>query len=685
MVSTDCCLQSQDYSTLAWEILGKLNIARHHHQSAYIGSNKILVMGGYTGSGPAILSGNQTNTTEIIDVVTGQVTEGPPMSVARVAFTCNTLPNGDLIVVGGSSRATEVERFSVSAMSWSVIGHLRSARWQHAAAWISDTELLVVAGYGNESAEIFNIATGTSTLVKNFVNVANSVRPLHPKGRHPTFWGYRTGGPGSSRQSVSHRYDRPTNNWLEDIDFGVSVALPVTLTLQNGDAYAVGGALSEAPFRCSSEAFTLLPDGTLTKLAPSLEGRQHHGAIEFDTNIVLVVGGVGDGVQYLNSTEFHFIQQNRVHVGPPMNVAHVTAQIVPVVVNGYTAAVVISGIDGRGNTPIVEILRRDCATASGKIVPNDFTLRGHSFQRADSIVLTPSETFTRGAAWLKKKVVLSSGLDIQFGFRLNGGADNDLKDGGPEGADGIALVLQNRDPQPLGETGRGIGYDMTPHGIAVEFDAYMNGAFADPSPSHVAVQGGDGTRLRGVHEAPYLRAVAHQGVPNFVANGQEYHARILYDNGLLQVWVDTTSSFNNPVISIPLNLSSEVGTDGSGTAWLGFTSATGFAQQEHVLTYVSLNSCEALVTHVQEFTPNVSLHVVPQPAHTEVILQFGRALPEGAELSVYDVTGTLVLREDVGNMFSKAVHVQHLPSGTYGFQITALHSIMSASTFTVMR
>lgn len=673
--------------TQEWRLFGVAPGIGAFTEAQVIAPDKILIFGGLNRDLASSYS-------YIIDAHNENVVATNRMNVPRWATASVVMADGMVYALGGYTSpwyesTSTIERYDPKTGSWSVVGDLCRSRAQIAAVALNDSLILVVGGRIGESevvdvCEIFNINTFRSLQVSSFPHITSFSSIARLSDSTAIAFAGRVGGPNSFRSNKVFQYSLGRDTW-EVVGLTDSLYYP-TITTIGTEIFWTGGSTQEGRDKDQfTDHVSRFKDGTFQRFGTLNETRCGHGAAKYIGNTLIVVGGANNVKGVRASCEFVDLASGVCTQAPQLNVGRAYFKAVRLDHNESVKIFAIGGVVDDGWTITIEVLEPDCATASGKIVPNDFTLRGHSFQRADSIVLTPSETFTRGAAWLKKKVVLSSGLDIQFGFRLNGGADNDLKDGGPEGADGIALVLQNRDPQPLGETGRGIGYDMTPHGIAVEFDAYMNGAFADPSPSHVAVQGGDGTRLRGVHEAPYLRAVAHQGVPNFVANGQEYHARILYDNGLLQVWVDTTSSFNNPVISIPLNLSSEVGTDGSGTAWLGFTSATGFAQQEHVLTYVSLNSCEALVTHVQEFTPNVSLHVVPQPAHTEVLLQFGRALPEGAELSVYDVTGTLVLREDVGNMFSKAVHVQHLPSGTYGFQITALHSIMSASTFTVMR
>ena len=644
-----------------WEILGHLIYPRHHHRAAYIGNSEILVFGGYINS-KGILEGDPTSTSEIVNCKTGEVVLGPKMAQPRSVFTFERSSDSDLIVIGGGSDI--VERFDIQTRSWTVIGKLTHMRWQHCSAWISDHEIIVIGGYNDKTAEIFDVNTGKSRPIRDFVDYANSLKSIIPNGRVPTFWGYRESGPGSSRSSVSHFYDVVSNSWKEDIDLLVAVAWPFTLTLSNGHSFITGGVYSESPFNCTTATFDISPNGKVALGPKSFLGRQHHGAIEWLPNSILVVGGIGDGVSWLKSTEFNDLNSNKTYEGPDMNAIHAFTQLVSVPTAIGNTAVVISGLARSENTPLIEILKPDCRQEVIGMVQYIST-RGSAHATDSTIVLTDTALYQAGAAWLRGRVDVTNPFTMNFGFTLDHGNDHDQPDGGPAGADGVAFVIQNESESPLGESGRGIGYDNMFGGLAVEFDAYQNGAFADPSGSHVAVQTNDGSRLRASHVAPYLKGITYDGIPNFVANGTHYHARVEYDGSVLTVYVGENETLNKPCLTIPINIAEEVGTSSDGRAWLGFTSSTGFSSQYHTLDYASLSSCNPVITSVpvQQPSHEAILRVQPNPATlTSTVI-----LPKHASgtFLIYDVTGAVHTSLYVVDQDTITLPVSDLAPGAY--------------------
>lgn len=680
---------AQPYKVSAWNIVGSLSVGRHHHQAAYIGNNEVLVIGGYTLS-HGIMTGTVTNTTEIINYRTGEIRPGPSMLRSRCAFTVDTDPKGNLIVVGGTSWS-EVEKFDVQTHKWSVIGSLKVPRWQHASYWISDTELLLVAGFDNETAEIFNTETGLSRQIASFISKANSVKTIAVGGRPASFWGFREGGPGSQRLPYSYRYDMNTDSWEQDLDMGYAVAWPAIASLEDGRVVCIGGTVSESPFVCSKNCVVVDDQGAHVYKNLVNLGRQHHGTIEFGKNTVLIAGGITDNLKYPTQCEFLDIDNLTSKKAPPLISAHAFSKLLRVPYDNTVAALIISGLDKGKNTQLVEILRPECETTVQSVPPSRFTLRGSAYLLDTTIVLTDSKPFLTGAAWLKQKVNVVNDFTIQFGFRLLDGTDNELRDGGPQGADGVALVFQPIEPAPLGDAGKGIGYDGIPHGLAIECDAFLNAAFSDPSGSHIAVQGGDGTRLRAVHAEPYLLALGYANVPNFVADGSEYHVKVTYANATLSVWVSKDQNFNDPVLSVPLNipqlLQPFLATDGK--AYAGITSATGFSQQQHVLTYVRVESCSDGLTSAElpESLPSSGVEVFPNPLYGQstVRLRFSEPVLPGTVVEVYSRTGYLVLRRDVGNHTEIDLEFPDVASGVYAIRIVRNGELVNTALLHILR
>ena len=142
-----------------WESIGLLRLDRQHHKARYIGNGKVIVVGGYTLS-TAILVGQRTTTCEIMRTRTRSVWPAASMAVERGIVDVVTADDGTLYVVGGDTDnglTDLVERYDVNANRCEIVGRLQKGRWQYVTAFICSTEILVVAGYDESSAEIFDV------------------------------------------------------------------------------------------------------------------------------------------------------------------------------------------------------------------------------------------------------------------------------------------------------------------------------------------------------------------------------------------------------------------------------------------------------------------------------------------------------------------------------------------------
>jgi hypothetical protein len=290
-----------------------------------------------------------------------------------------------------------------------------------------------------------------------------------------------------------------------------------------------------------------------------------------------------------------------------------------------------------------------------------------------AIALTPSVTHSTGAAWLPKKHVVGNGIDVRFRFRMLRGSDNDLRDFGPDGADGIALVMQNSLPVAIGSPGDGIGYHNIPSGLAVEFDMYLNPAFGDPTPNHIAVQVGDGQVLRPWHTAPYLKGIISNGLPSFRADGTVYSARVLLQGQKLTVFCDTTGELSTPLLTVDsIDLASVLKLGADGSAFIGVTSATGFAQQQHELLEFSVEDCDKPVdvAHDQVVDGNVRGRIVPVPARQTARLELTRPVGNDALCRIVDARGlTLATSIIPAGTSVWPLTLTGLPAGAYSIRV----------------
>ncbi len=636
-----------------WRVFANLAEGRHHHCAKYLNDGKILVIGGYLRS-RGILDGTPTAKTELIDVSTGTVTSGPSMTFPRAEFPLVELRNGDIVVFGGytgtGSGQSAIERYSVSENKWTVIGSMQNTRRQHAAALLNDEEIIVFGGFMNSSAEIFSLRTGQSRPLSPLPGPANNACVIAPVNRHPTFWGFRESGPNSNRSKRSIRYDVPTDKWIADLEFDAATVAPRTVRLSTGDVLVISGTVLESPFVTTPKTWIVTSSGNVQNGPTLTQGRQWHAAGLWGDGRVLVASGLGDNVSFLSSCEWLNAATGQTEQAPTLNVGRAFSDMIVVrSKEGRNRAFVISGLTtSDGNTPTVEVLEDSCFNSDLSIPLSELKLIGNATYAAPNIMLTQSATYQRGAAWLPKKVNVSRGLDIRFMFRLANGNDNGQVDKGPDGADGVVFVLQNAFPTVIGKVGDGIGYNEIPSGLAVEFDAFLNAAFSDPSGSHIAIQVGDGQYLRAWHVPPYLKAIATKGVPQFVADGRVYHARIVLEGTTMSVYCDTTGELNTPlVVATDIDLQKILSLGPDGATYAGFTAATGFAQQSHEILGVQIGGCETLVSvddEVQSLGESFTARVVPMPASYNAVVEVSAASARDRECRIMDARGVCVMR-----------------------------------------
>ena len=152
-----------------------LALARSSHTQTTLNDGRVLITGGNisaSGTNP----GTPTNSVEIFDAQTGLVGAGPAMSAARSMHTATLLPDGRVVVTGGSTW----QLFNPVANAWSIDLPLQRSRTAHAAVLLqdyagapSDDRVLLIGGggSGSNSMEILNPATSNSTLLTSTLSV----------------------------------------------------------------------------------------------------------------------------------------------------------------------------------------------------------------------------------------------------------------------------------------------------------------------------------------------------------------------------------------------------------------------------------------------------------------------------------------------------------------------------------
>jgi hypothetical protein len=154
--------QLYDPATGAWTLAGEISDTRGWHTATLLADGRVMVAGGEWhhcngGCGERTLA-----STEIYDARTNAWSAGPPLVTPHSFHTATLLPDGSLLVAGGSLDVSGIPDFAAIAIGdteaspapaapWMPAAHLGVARWGHTATLLRDGSVLVVGGKADES------------------------------------------------------------------------------------------------------------------------------------------------------------------------------------------------------------------------------------------------------------------------------------------------------------------------------------------------------------------------------------------------------------------------------------------------------------------------------------------------------------------------------------------------------
>ena len=148
----------------AWAATGRLTTARARGTAVRLAGGKVLLVGGNSGGfdEPPLPSA------EVYDVASGTWSATAPMG-RRIAFATTRLPDGRVLVTGGSSPTFAVLQstrlYDPASGTWSVGAPMRHPRVSHTATLLADGRVLVAGGWtgsaATASAELYDPATNS--------------------------------------------------------------------------------------------------------------------------------------------------------------------------------------------------------------------------------------------------------------------------------------------------------------------------------------------------------------------------------------------------------------------------------------------------------------------------------------------------------------------------------------------
>jgi hypothetical protein len=174
-----CCRSAELYDpvTGTFAPTGDMTAGRVGHTATLLPDGTVLIAGpGFvpcsTCGGPGIGSGPVA---EVYNPVTGTFAPTGSMIIPRVGFSATLLPNGKVLIAGGTCcdiyppvNPTSAELYDPSTGTFTLTGDMINGREGHTATLLSDGKVLIAGGYLNDlgvswvtTAELYDPATGT--------------------------------------------------------------------------------------------------------------------------------------------------------------------------------------------------------------------------------------------------------------------------------------------------------------------------------------------------------------------------------------------------------------------------------------------------------------------------------------------------------------------------------------------
>ena len=281
-----------DPATETWSMTGSLNTARNYPTATLLPSGKVLVAGGFglrQGVNSPLISA------ELYDPATGTWSMTGSLSVSRVLHTATLLPNGKVLVVGGSDLAS-CEVYDPATEKWSSAGSLNTARYSHTATLLPNGKVLVNSGVKANntviaSAEVYDPATGTWSATGS-LNVA---RRAHTATLLPNGKVLVAGGRSDTRLlSSAELYDSAAGAWSAAGSLHTARSYHTATLLSNGKVLVVGGRINGFSTDALASAEIYDPATNTWTATGSLNiARAGHTATLLPNGKVLVTGGRG--------------------------------------------------------------------------------------------------------------------------------------------------------------------------------------------------------------------------------------------------------------------------------------------------------------------------------------------------------------------------------------------------------
>lgn len=226
-----------------------MHIARASQSSTLLPNGKVLIAGGFAGSGGEY---NPYRTTELYDPGSGTFELAASMSIGRSGHTATLLMEGKVLMVGGWTGRYDIRRsaelYDPAANTFAPTGNLVIERAGSTATLLADGRLLIAGGEDRReealaSAEIYDPATGKFTLTGSMAEPRGAHTATALKDGRVLILGGGSGHyPSQNVYRSAEIYDPSTGKFTLTGDMSVGRHKHAAILLRSGRVLIVGGS-----------------------------------------------------------------------------------------------------------------------------------------------------------------------------------------------------------------------------------------------------------------------------------------------------------------------------------------------------------------------------------------------------------------------------------------------------------
>lgn len=303
LVGLNCVPTPPPQPSNTWQSVGPMSVERAEHTSTLLNDGRVLITGGFKGAGSAF---SELSSAEVFNPQTNTFSSVGNMTTPRAFHTATLLPNGKVLIVGGTKDGSNTilnsaELFDPQTNAFNSVGNLNQKRFSHTADILPDGKVLIAGGFDGQqlkSTEIFDLSTNTfspgSDMIKGRANHASA--KLND-GRILLVNGLQTGS-----LMIVEIYD-PNANSFALATSSVSQLGLGAVTLPTGNVFISGSTLFSQPAGLGAEIFHPT-DNSFTEVGPMLfainGGGPRLASVLLDDGTVLITGGAGSKAQIFN-------------------------------------------------------------------------------------------------------------------------------------------------------------------------------------------------------------------------------------------------------------------------------------------------------------------------------------------------------------------------------------------------